>query len=160
MRKIILLGLLAAVGYTTSCTTKTKEEPCTELTMSAPQVEVDRLKQFIDTNQIDATLDSRGFYYKIHNLGQDQKPSQCSKVVIDYTGKFTSGQQFDGNVNSTFLLENTVPGFRMGLPLIAAGGEITLFLPPSLGYGSEDSNGIPGGSILIFRIKLSSFTQK
>jgi FKBP-type peptidyl-prolyl cis-trans isomerase FkpA len=114
----------------------------------------------LDTNQIEATLDSRGFYYVINTPGDEQKPNQCSKVVIDYTGKFTSGQQFDGNLNSTFYLSTVVPGFRMGVPLIGNGGEITLFLPPSLGYGADDNGAIPGGSILVFRIKLHSFTQK
>jgi FKBP-type peptidyl-prolyl cis-trans isomerase FkpA len=45
-------------------------------------------------------------------------------------------------------------GWKLGLPLIKAGGKIKLYLPPSLGYGNSVSGNIPANSILVFEITL------
>jgi FKBP-type peptidyl-prolyl cis-trans isomerase len=40
--------------------------------------------------------------------------------------------------------------------LFKEGGSGTLLIPSHLGYGSNDSNGITGGSVLVFDVKLIS----
>ena len=51
-------------------------------------------------------------------------------------------------------LSQVVVGWQQGIPLIAPGGNITLYLPPSLAYGPQAQTGIPANSILIFKIDL------
>jgi peptidylprolyl isomerase/FKBP-type peptidyl-prolyl cis-trans isomerase FklB len=54
-----------------------------------------------------------------------------------------------------------IAGWQEALPLIKKGGGITLYSPPSLGYGSksvEDTAGhvlIPANSNLVFRVVLA-----
>jgi FKBP-type peptidyl-prolyl cis-trans isomerase FkpA len=45
-------------------------------------------------------------------------------------------------------------GWQYGIPLVKAGGRIMLYLPPSLGYGSQSTGTIPANSVLIFDITL------
>jgi FKBP-type peptidyl-prolyl cis-trans isomerase FkpA len=53
-------------------------------------------------------------------------------------------------------LGQLIVGWQKGLPLISSGGKITLYIPPSLGYGSAAAGSIPANSILIFDIELIS----
>lgn len=110
-------------------------------------------------------LDSRGFYYKIVEPGTGVAPTVNNKVTLFYKGTLTDGTVFDqtgtaANYQSgnpiTFSLSQLIPGWQLGLPLIKAGGTITLYLPPSLGYGSQSAGSIPPNSVLIFEIKLVS----
>jgi FKBP-type peptidyl-prolyl cis-trans isomerase len=50
----------------------------------------------------------------------------------------------------TFPLQNVIKGWTEGIPLFKEGGSGTLLIPSHLGYGSNDSNGITGGSVLVF----------
>ena len=124
------------------------------VTTEAPQAEVTALKQFIDTNKINATADSRGFYYTIKSPGSGTKPTVCSDVTVNYVGKLTNGNTFDSGNGVSFGLNQLIVGWQEGIPLVAAGGSITLYLPPSLAYGSAAQDGIPANSILLFTIDL------
>ncbi|HEV7348565.1 FKBP-type peptidyl-prolyl cis-trans isomerase [Telluribacter sp.] len=125
-------------------------------TTKAPQSEVTALKQYIDTNKINATADERGFYYTIHSPGTGAKPTLCSDVTVDYTGTLTNGSTFETASDVSFNLSRLILGWQQGIPLISPGGSITLYLPPSLAYGPQAQQGIPANSILIFKIDLIS----
>ena len=132
------------------------DAPCTQtvVTTEAPQEEVAALKQYIETNNIKATADKRGFYYSIQKAGSGTKPTVCSSVTVNYTGKLTNGDEFDRGRDISFGLDQLIVGWQEGIPLVAPGGSITLYLPPSLAYGSQEQNGIPANSILVFTIDL------
>ena len=120
----------------------------------APEAEVAILKEFIDAIGISATADERGFYYIIHSPGSGPKPTVRSNVTVNYEGSLTNGKVFDSGKNISFGLYQLILGWQEGIPLIAPGGSITLYLPPSLAYGSRAQGGIPANSILIFKIDL------
>lgn len=124
------------------------------VTTKAPQAEITALKQYIDTNMITAMADERGFYYTIGSPGLGSKPTRCSRVTVNYTGKLTNGSTFDSASGISFDLQGLIMGWQAGIPLIAPGGSITLYLPPSLAYGAQAQNGIPANSILVFKIDL------
>ncbi|GAB2553902.1 hypothetical protein GCM10027190_00420 [Spirosoma areae] len=132
------------------------QTPCAQaaVTTKAPQAEITALKQYIDANRITATADDRGFYYTIQSAGSGAKPTVCSNVTVNYTGKLTDGKTFDSGAGVSFGLNQLIVGWQEGIPLVAPGGSITLYLPPSLAYGSQAQNGIPANSILIFTIDL------
>jgi FKBP-type peptidyl-prolyl cis-trans isomerase FkpA len=107
--------------------------------------------------------DNRGFYYKIDQAGSGTAPTISSKVTLFYKGYLTNGTVFDqtgstSNFESgnpvTFPLNQLIPGWQIGVPLIKPGGKITLYLPPSLGYGAYGAGSIPGNAALIFEISL------
>lgn len=160
MRNTFITLTAAAAALFAACTPKTKAEPCVDATSNVPQADSVALKNFIDQNNIEATYDSRGFYYRVHTMGTGKVPGQCAVVVTDYTGQLTSGTVFDSRNNITMNLRDLIPGFRMGTSLFKEGSEFSIYMPPSLGYGNNDNGQIPGGSILIFRIKLNSITQE
>ena len=135
---------------------QTSKTPCTQATVTteAPPEEVTNLKQYIETNNISATADKRGFYYSIQEAGSGNKPTVCSNVTVNYTGKLTNGEEFDSGRGVSFGLDQLIVGWQEGIPLVAPGGSITLYLPPSLAYGNQEQNGIPANSILVFTIDL------
>jgi FKBP-type peptidyl-prolyl cis-trans isomerase FkpA len=104
----------------------------------------------------DATKYQNAFYYKVDVPGTGNNPTLCSNVIVYYQGKLIDGTTFDqtGNTAQTFSMGNLITGWKLGLPLIKAGGKIKLYLPPSLGYGNNVSGNIPANSILIFEITL------
>lgn len=148
--------LFLAVALTVTGCQQADKTPCTAapVTTKAPPEEVTALKQYIDANKISATADARGFYYTIQSPGSGTKPTICSNVTVAYAGKLTSGKTFDSSTGIRFGLDQLILGWQEGIPLIAPGGSITLYLPPSLAYGAQEQNGIPANSILVFKIDL------
>jgi len=133
-----------------------KEDSCPEVTIKAPDAEITALRTYITSNSITATEDPRGFFYTITSAGTGSKPTACSGVSVNYTGKLTNGTQFDSGTNVSFNLSQLIIGWQEGIPLINAGGAITLYLPPSLAYGPNAVGSIPANSILIFTITLNA----
>ena len=124
----------------------------------AGQSEQQTVKRFLDSLGINATLNPRGFYYKIDTLGTGATPGECSAITVAYSGQLTSGMVFDQQTSYATQLSNLIDGWQQGVPLIKQGGSIWLYLPPSLGYGGEsvtfNNQNIPAYSILIFYIHL------
>ena len=147
--------LLAWTLLVSSCQQADKG-PCTlpAVDTKAPQSDVTALKQFIDSRKITATRDERGFYYAVQSSGSGDKPTVCSNVTVNYSGTLTNGTPFDSGSGISFDLNQLIVGWQEGIPLVAPGGSITLYLPPSLAYGPQEQNGIPANSILIFKIDL------
>lgn len=154
---LLLLGCIVFAG---SCQKNDANDPnvvCNKAipTTKAPQSEVSALKQYIDASKINATADDRGFYYTIDSPGSGAKPTLCSNVTVNYRGTLTNGNTFDSASGISFDLSRLIVGWQQGIPLISPGGSITLYLPPSLAYGSQAQSGIPANSILIFKIDLT-----
>ena len=152
MRNYILIIALIA-GFSFAGCNK-KDSSCSETIDAAPASEVVALEQYITANNIDAKKDDRGFYYKIDAVGTGEHPDLCSDIIVNYKGWLTTGAVFDQNDNQSFQLKGLIKGWQAGIPLIAQGGKVTLYLPPTLGYGSSSTGTIPANSILIFSIDL------
>ncbi len=148
MKNLVLI--LFALFIVSSCS---KDKDCPAVEITAPASEVANLRAYLSANSITATEDSRGFFYVIHNAGTGTKPTPCDNVNITYTGKLTTGGTFDSGT-ATFYLGSLISGWQEGLPLIGEAGVITLYLPPSLAYGSSAVGSIPPNSNLIFDITL------
>jgi FKBP-type peptidyl-prolyl cis-trans isomerase FkpA len=127
-------------------------------TITAPANEVQALKTYLGADSAVALQHPSGFFYKIINPGSGQSiVNLCSNVTIKYIGKLTNGTVFDKTetgATATFTLGDLISGWQKGLPLISKGGTITLYIPPSLGYGPSANGQIPGNSILIFDIEV------
>lgn len=148
---ILILTIITSCAVWIGCSKK--DESCNPI-IEAPASEVAALEQYLTTNKIEATKDSHGFYYRIDAAGTGTHPDACSEVSVNYKGMLTNGTIFDQANEVRFQLKGLIEGWQAGIPLIGKGGKITLYLPPSLGYGSSANNGIPANSILIFSIDL------
>ncbi len=148
---IVMMFVTALVGCK-----KDEKTQCDEVTIAAPASEVESLRTYIQANNITAVEDARGFFYSVQAPGSGAKPTACSDVSVDYVGKLTNGSVFDSGNDVSFNLARLITGWQEGIPLIGQGGSITLYLPPSLAYGSSASSSIPANSNLIFNINLKT----
>ncbi|MCP2027629.1 FKBP-type peptidyl-prolyl cis-trans isomerase [Flavobacterium sp. HSC-32F16] len=131
---------------------------------------------YLTQNNLTAQRTNSGLYYIIikegesesggENAGEEENagenetdghPTLDSNVTVIYKGYFTNGKVFDETTEGvSFVLRSLIPGWKEGIPFLKTGGEIQLFVPSHLGYGSKDYKSIPGGSVLIFDITLKS----
>lgn len=99
-----------------------------------------------------------GLFYEIIRPGNDVKPTGSDTVVVRYEGRFLDNTVFDSTEDGgrplAFKLNEVIPAWTQGLPLIGEGGKIKLFVPSKLGYGDEARPGIPPASTLVFEIEL------
>jgi FKBP-type peptidyl-prolyl cis-trans isomerase FkpA len=111
---------------------------------------------YVAKNNLIAQRSDSGLYYVINEAGSGAQPTSSSNVTVAYKGYYTNGNVFDksSDVGISFGLQQVIRGWTEGIPYFKVGGNGILLIPSSLGYGSNDSNGIPGGSVLIFEVKL------
>lgn len=109
---------------------------------------------YIAKNNLDATKSNTGLYYVIKKEGTGEHPNVNSDVTVNYKGYYTNEKVFDQNDNITFNLQHVISGWTEGITYFKEGGSGILLVPSRLGYGYNDYNGIPGGSVLIFDIDL------
>jgi FKBP-type peptidyl-prolyl cis-trans isomerase FkpA len=157
MRNIFLACMLLSAIFI-SCS---KDEKCdyNDSTITASASETASVQNYLTANGITGTtLHPSGFYYKITQTGTGAAVvNLCSVVSVKYVGKFTNGTVFDQTTAAevrTWRLGSLIVGWQKGIPLISSGGKITLYIPPSLGYGNSTGGPIPPNSILIFDIEL------
>ena len=111
---------------------------------------------YIAKNNLTATKTDSGLYYVINEAGTGAQPTSSSNVTVAYKGYFTNGNVFDQSNASgiSFGLNQVIKGWTEGIPYFKEGGNGVLLIPSHLGYGSNGSGPIPGGSVLIFDVKL------
>ncbi len=146
------LSLLAASALLFSCV-KNKADKCNyqDQNVAAPASEISALKAWIKSSSDSsvAVQHSSGIFYVINNPGTGATASVCSTITVKYTGTLLNGSQFDQNLTGfTYLLGQLILGWQKGIPLVKTGGSITLYIPPSLGYGNQDVRNNSGAVVI------------
>jgi FKBP-type peptidyl-prolyl cis-trans isomerase FkpA len=78
-----------------------------------------------------------------------------SESAADHKGTFQQSSKTNGSPFSFQLgTGSVIRGWDQGVPGMKVGGQRTLIIPSSLGYGPSGTGGIPGGSALVFDIEL------
>ncbi|MDO3695587.1 FKBP-type peptidyl-prolyl cis-trans isomerase [Wenyingzhuangia sp. chi5] len=111
---------------------------------------------YLAENNINATKDPSGIYYKIETEGTGDNPIISDVVKVNYSASVLNGNTFsESNDNGSYLtIENLIGGLAKGISLLKPGGSGKIFIPSRLGYGSSDYNNIPAGSVIVFNIEL------
>ncbi|MEP6675162.1 MAG: FKBP-type peptidyl-prolyl cis-trans isomerase [Ferruginibacter sp.] len=127
----------------------------------ASAAEIAYIQTYLTNNGLTATQHSSGMFYTVTSAGSGSAPGLCSGVTVRYSGRTfnttSTGGVFDSNTTGvSFTLGQLIVGWQKGIPLIAKGGAITLYIPPSLGYGSAAAGSIPANSYLVFTIQLDN----
>lgn len=111
---------------------------------------------FIAKNNLTATKTESGLYYVVKEPGTGVQPAANANVTVAYKGYFTNGSVFDqsNDAGISFGLNQVIKGWTEGIAYFKEGGSGILLIPAHLGYGSNTNGPIPGGSVLIFDVKL------
>ena len=160
MKNFVIAIVLLAFGFS-SCLKGGNSCSFDACSTVAPAAEIQAVQNYLTSQSLTATQHCSGLFYRIENAGTGGTPGACSDISVKYKGYLSNGTVFDQQTAPiSFNLGNTIRGWRCGVPLIKAAGRVVLYIPPSLGYGSQDvrdQNGnivIPANSILIFEIDL------
>ncbi|PKB16627.1 FKBP-type peptidyl-prolyl cis-trans isomerase [Flavobacterium sp. 5] len=155
--KYSFLALVAVLFM--SCNDKKKEENITPAanTEAVPNNEAEIVKYIAD-NHLKATRTESGLYYVIEEAGTGKQPTVDSEVTVAYKGYFTNKEVFDQSDKKgiSFPLRGVIAGWTEGIQYFKEGGKGILLIPSDLGYGPGGQGPIPGGSVLVFDIKLNS----
>lgn len=130
------------------------KETATDFTAKNEQ----EIKDYIAKNNLTAKRSDSGLYYVILNPGTGANPTASSNVTVAYKGYYTNASVFNQSsaAGIPFGLNGVIKGWTEGIQYFKSGGNGILLVPAHLGYGSYNYNGIPGGSVLIFDVKLIS----
>jgi FKBP-type peptidyl-prolyl cis-trans isomerase FkpA len=116
------------------------------------------ITDYITKNNLTAQKSNTGLYYIITEPGTGTQPTASSNVTVAYKGYFSNGDVFDQSKPEgiSFGLNQVIKGWTEGIPYFKTGGSAILLVPAHLGYGNNAVGPIPGGSVLIFDVKLIS----
>lgn len=102
-----------------------------------------------------------GLLYEIVEEGDmNAKADSASVVFVKYTLSDKNGKQIESNMESEDSLKMDlstpyiIAGFKEGAKLVGKGGQIKLWIPAELGYGSRAMGPIAANSVLLFDVKL------
>jgi FKBP-type peptidyl-prolyl cis-trans isomerase len=99
-----------------------------------------------------------GLQFEVMTQGSGARPGPTDTVTVNYLGKLTNGNEFDNSYKRgssiSFALNGVIKGWTEGLQLMAVGSKYKFYIPYQLGYGLNDMQAIPGGSVLIFEVEL------
>ena len=108
------------------------------------------------------TADSLQYKIIYGGLSSDARPQSTSTITCDYKLRLINGYQVDASTDAVLAMSSVVKGFSEGMSKIHNHGDIILYIPWQLGYGSEGhgtegtQSYIPPYSTLIYEVHLSS----
>jgi FKBP-type peptidyl-prolyl cis-trans isomerase FklB len=107
-----------------------------------------------------------GLQYRITKSGPPTglRPAPNSIVRVNYEGKLMNGRVFDSSFArgqaAEFPVNALIPAWVEALQLMRPGDEWTIWVPPSLGYGTQGAGrDIPPNALLIFRMHLEAIVN-
>ena len=99
-----------------------------------------------------------GLLYRIDREGDNSiKPLATDVVNVDYEGTLRDGSVFDSSYQRgepiEFGLSQVIKGWTEGLQLVGKGGQITLWIPAELAYGTRGAGSIGPNEALKFKVE-------
>ena len=99
-----------------------------------------------------------GLQYKVVTEGTGAKPKATDTVTVHYRGTLLDGSEFDSSYSRgepiSIPLNQVIPGWTEGVPLMSVGSKYTFWIKPELGYGAQGGGRIPPQSTLVFDVEL------
>jgi FKBP-type peptidyl-prolyl cis-trans isomerase FkpA len=155
---LVALTLLISCNKNKEATTEETKEPVKEAAVDNVTKNDKEITDYIAKNNLKAEKSESGLYYVISEPGTGAQPTATSNVTVAYKGSFIDGNIFDqsGPEGISFGLDQVIKGWTEGIPHFKAGGSGIILVPAHLGYGDNTMGPIPGGSALVFEVKLIS----
>jgi FKBP-type peptidyl-prolyl cis-trans isomerase FkpA len=99
-----------------------------------------------------------GLGYTMLRPATGAKPAAADFVLVNYIGYLAAtGAVFDQGMQAAFPVGGVIPGFSMGLQMLAKTGIARFCIPAAMGYGEQGSGPIPANSDLVFQVELVDF---
>ncbi|MFM2411209.1 MAG: hypothetical protein RL481_2037 [Pseudomonadota bacterium] len=99
--------------------------------------------------------------------GEGKSPTDSDIALVSYKGTLRDGTVFDENPQAPLEVSGVVPGFSEALKKMQIGGKYKMWIPPEIGYGSEERKNpqtgevaLPANSLLIFEVELLDFRSR
>jgi len=106
-------------------------------------------------------LENGKVQYKVIQEGKGEVVTDEMMPTINYNATYSNGQKLGSSEQTggpiEVRLDETIPGFRMGVMGMKVGEKRQIFIHPDLGYGK--SGQLPNG-LLIFEIEVTKLTPK
>lgn len=137
----------------------------TEKQKELAQTKLDEGAKFLEENKNEPGVfeTESGLQFKIIKEGEGAQPVAESKVKCHYEGKLLDGTIFDSSYErdapAEFALNRVIKGWMEGLQLMKVGAEYEFYIPSDLAYGPQGTRGIPGNSVLIFKVELLEIVE-
>ena len=153
-KKLIIAAIIAVFVFFYFDRTKTIENMETNV-----QIGVDFLAK--NAQQAGVKTTDSGLQYKVLTRGTGTvHPTAESNVTVNYHGTFIDGTVFDSSVDRgesiSFVLSQTIQGWKEGVPLMVKGDKYRFYIPSNLAYKDVDVANISAGTLLIFDVELLS----
>ena len=152
LKSRLLLGFIFIISVFAACEKPEPYDPAAQYTIDEA-----RIKRWADSTNTVLTKHESGLYYKIDTPGTGDAVDLESMLVVDYEGRLLTDSVFAGTTDAqpyTFLLKNSIPGWKLGLPLIRKGGQIQLLIPSTLAYRGQVVGEVPANSPLHFVVRI------
>lgn len=160
LKNKIFLGLFLLCGLFAACEKKKDYDPVTQL-------EIDKViiaKYVKDSAITPVVVHPSGMTYRILATGTGATPLLTDSIQVSYTARVLGSK----NPFETIPVERPVSlkldalmkGWQTGLPLIAKGGQIRMFIPSTLAYMDFQGSSILPNSILDYTVTLVDINKK
>jgi FKBP-type peptidyl-prolyl cis-trans isomerase FkpA len=101
-----------------------------------------------------------GVYIQDLTVGEGDSVVWGEEVRVGFDGWLSNGTLFDSDEHTLLMGNNEViAGFEEGILGMRLGGVRRLIIPPALGFGNFQDGNVPGGSILIFEVRILNITR-
>jgi FKBP-type peptidyl-prolyl cis-trans isomerase FkpA len=116
------------------------------------------IESYLSARKLTAKRHTSGLYYSLDTLaGAGNKAVTKDTLILNYKGSLTDGTVFTQSAAGAPLkveYSTLLPGLQVAVGLMRKGDKGNFYIPPSLGYGTLTTNGVPGNSVLIFYLEL------
>ncbi len=116
--------------------------------------DIETIVSYLEENNI-SYKDTLGVFIHFDRQGSDLYPNANSKVEIAYTATYLDGEVFDRSTEGTFVLlslREAIPGLQEGMKAVPKDAQVVIYIPSSLGFGSNPVFGVRKNAILVYQI--------
>lgn len=149
---LVLLSIIIVIVVSVTFLISRKSDEISDSSIETRTTEELQLDSIFD-NTPGIKKTSSGLMYVVLKNGNDVFAKKEDSIKVKYSlnllnGKYMGSGEFEKNVLSL------IDGFIEGCQLIGEGGEIRLFVPSKLAFGSSGSETIPPNSVAIYNVNL------